>query len=227
MSETLLEAKQIGKVYRVGRVETQVLEGLDLTIEERSRIAITGASGAGKSTLLHILASLDPPDRGKVFFRGLDLYRYPEPHLSKIRNEKIGFVFQFHHLLNEFSALENVMVPLLIRGVSRRDAERRARPLLERLGLEPQAEQRPAELSGGEQQRVAIGRAIVGQPEILFADEPTGNLDRASGESLLRLLDDLQRDTGLSLVMVTHNEVLVRSFSKKFLLCDGRLSLCP
>ena len=223
METPLIEAREVRKSYWIGKIETPVLNGIRLKIPERACLSVTGASGTGKSTLLHLLASLDPPTGGKVLFRGLDLYAERDRSLSRLRNEQIGFVFQFHHLMPEFTALENVMMPLLIRGVPRAEARERADAVLAELGLQARSGHRPAELSGGEQQRVAVGRAIVGTPAILFADEPTGNLDRANGGKLVEILLGLHARRGMSLVLVTHNEEIAGKFPVRFHLAEGRL----
>ncbi len=219
----MIQAMGVKKSFWNGPLETPVLKGVDLGIPEKSRLVITGASGSGKSTLLHLLASLDPPTSGQVLYRGEDLYRKSDAELSRLRNEEIGFVFQFHHLLPEFSALENVMVPLLIRGTGRKEAHDRASELLSQLGLGSRLRHLPSELSGGEQQRVAVGRAVVGRPKILFADEPTGNLDQENGDRLIELLLKFQEQAGRALVLVTHNGDLVKHFTQKKVLVDGRL----
>ncbi|MBI2083148.1 MAG: ABC transporter ATP-binding protein [Deltaproteobacteria bacterium] len=223
-SEILIEAKGIKKSYWQGEVETPVLKGVDVVVARGAQMVITGASGAGKSTLLHVLASLDPPTGGSVFFQGSDLYQKADQALSELRNREIGFVFQFHHLLPELNALENVMLPLLVRGESRRAIQDRAKGVLAELGLESRLRHRPSELSGGEQQRVAVARAIAGRPSLLFADEPTGNLDRDSGDRLVESLLELHRREGMALVVVTHNERMMNCFQSKHLLSDGRLS---
>lgn len=220
----LVEASGIQKTYWLDSVETNVLKGINLSVEAGELLAIVGASGAGKSTLLHILGSLDRPTEGRVLFEGEDLYRKGDAALSRIRNRSIGFVFQFHHLMPEFSALENVMMPLLIRGEGKGGAGREAKVLLDSLGLGERLFHRPRELSGGEQQRVAVARALIGSPKILFADEPTGNLDRKNGENLIELLLRLHRERGMALVLVTHNSSLAASFAKKVVLQDGRIA---
>ncbi len=217
----LIEARKITKSY--GSLEAAVLKGIDLAISEGERVAVTGASGSGKSTLLHLLASLDPPTTGEVLFRGEDLYRRGEEAISLLRNREIGFVFQFHHLLPELSTLENVILPLLIRGLPRTEVVSRGRECLEALQLQGKEGRRPGELSGGEQQRVAVARALISRPSILFADEPTGNLDRENGERLLDLLFRVQERRPMALVFVTHNESLTSRFSKKYRLADGFL----
>lgn len=220
-TEILIAGRGIHKSCGEGSRETTILRGVDIDIRRRSLLAIVGASGAGKSTLLHVLSSLDPPTAGTVLFEGRDLYRYGDEELSRFRNETIGFVFQFHHLMPEFTALENVMMPLLIRGEGRSPARRKGEAVLGRLGLEKRGHHRPAELSGGEQQRVAVARAVVAEPGILFADEPTGNLDHENGESLMELLFELYREREMALVMVTHNAEIAGRFAEKICLEDG------
>lgn len=219
----LIQAREVFKSYWNGPAETPVLKGVDFEIGSRDLVAIVGASGAGKSTLLHILGSLDAPSSGTVSFDGASLYDRNDEDLARLRNESIGFVFQFHHLLPEFSALENVMMPLLIRGEGRRRSEEKARALLQRLGLQDRSSHRPTELSGGEQQRVAVARALIGSPRILFADEPTGNLDHENSENLIRLLLEIHQEHHMALVLVTHNEAIASRFSKKIRMEDGQI----
>lgn len=223
----LIEARQVKKSYWLEEAEASVLRGVDLTIEPGDRLVIVGASGCGKSTLLHVISSLEPPSSGEVLFQGHSLYAHKDKELSELRNRHIGFVFQFHHLIAELTTLENVMVPLLIRGMAERTARQKAEHLLGELGLIDRFEHRPSELSGGEQQRVAIARAMITEPQILFADEPTGNLDQANGEKILRLLLDLHQQRKTALVVVTHNEALVKAFPRCFRLSDGVLSPKP
>lgn len=223
-SEILIEAKGIRKSYRQGAVETPVLKGIDLAVPQAAEIVITGASGSGKSTLLHLLASLDLPTEGVVSFRGRNLSLEDDASLSALRNREIGFVFQFHHLLPELNALENVMLPLLIRGGERRGIRDRAREVLSEVGLESRGHHRPSELSGGEQQRVAVARAMIGRPSILFADEPTGNLDREAGDRLIESLLRLHEKERMALMVVTHSERMIPRFRTRYLLSDGRLS---
>ena len=205
----------------MGSAVTEVLRGIDLDFSAKSLTAIVGASGAGKSTLLHILGSLDHATRGKVIFEGEDIQSKSDEELSELRNVAIGFVFQFHHLLPEFSALENVMMPLWLRGEAKAKVAQKARTLLKRLGLEGREDHRPTELSGGEQQRVAVARALVGSPRILFADEPTGNLDQENGEKLMDLLLELYREQNMAVVMVTHNLDIAGRFRRVVELEDG------
>ncbi len=201
----------------------QVLKGINLTISRGEVISIVGASGAGKSTLLHILGTLDNADSGNIIIDGADVTTLSSKKLSQFRNRKIGFVFQAHHLLPEFSALENVMMPALISGESKHDASIRAMNLLEKLGLKDRYENRPAELSGGEQQRVAVARALVNQPAVIFADEPSGNLDSESARSLHELFFDLRKEMNQTFVIVTHNEVLAGMADRKLTMKDGLL----
>ncbi len=223
MTNPIIVAQGVKKSFWIGSSETQVLKGVDLTIEPAGLMAIIGASGAGKSTLLHILGSLDRPTEGTVLFEGENLYRNRDEVLSALRNRAIGFVFQFHHLMPEFTALENVMLPLLMRSKGKSYARKDAVRLLEELGLEGRMHHRPTELSGGEQQRVAVARALVTGPKILFADEPTGNLDHENGERLMELLLQVHRERKTALVLVTHNAAITARFPKKVHLEDGRI----
>lgn len=222
-TQPLIEAQGVKKSYWIDDIETPVLRGVDLKIAPRALTAIIGASGAGKSTLMHVLSSLDAPTEGRVLFEGESLYGKKDEAISSFRNRTMGFVFQFHHLLPEFTALENVMMPLLVRGESKGRAGTEAGALLDRLGLAPRKEHRPAELSGGEQQRVAVARALIGNPRILFADEPTGNLDEVNGRKLTDLLLELHREREMALVMVTHNPAVAERFPEKVRLEDGRV----
>jgi len=219
----LLEVRDLRKSYTRGSNRVEVLNGIDLDLESGTTTALVGASGAGKSTLLHLLGALDRPSEGKVLFRGEDIFRKSDRELATFRNQSIGFVFQFHHLLPEFSALENVMIPALIARIPRKDAIARAEELLDDVGLTHRLAHRPGELSGGEQQRVAIARALVMSPELLLADEPTGNLDMKTSDAIHALLDKLQLKRGLSLVVVTHNERLAAAMGRTVHLIDGRL----
>ncbi|ABL00614.1 ABC transporter ATP-binding protein [Pelobacter propionicus] len=221
----LLEARDLRKSYGNGESRVNVLNGIDLDLEQGTTTALVGASGAGKSTLLHLLGALDHPSGGTVRFRGDDIFRKSDRELAAFRNKSIGFVFQFHHLLPEFSALENVMMPALIARVPRRDAISLASALLADVGLGHRLTHRPGELSGGEQQRVAIARALVLSPDLLLADEPTGNLDMKTSDGVHALLGDLQKKHGLTLVVVTHNERLAAAMGRTVHLTDGKLEL--
>jgi lipoprotein-releasing system ATP-binding protein len=201
----------------------EVLKGIDLTILPGEMLAIEGASGAGKSTLLHILGTLDQATEGKVLFQGMDLLSRSEAELAEIRNRHIGFVFQFHHLLPEFNAAENTMMPALIRGMSTQEARKKAENILEQLGLGNRMVHKPGELSGGEQQRVAVARALMLDPRIILADEPTGNLDTKTGEEVHNRLVQINRDLGITIVVVTHNPALASRMTRRVLLVDGKL----
>ena len=224
MSEIpLVEVKNLHKVFLRGGYRVHALRGIDLRIGEGERIAVVGASGAGKSTLLHILGTLDRPTEGVVLYRGEDVFRKGEAELAAFRNREIGFVFQFHHLLPEFNALENTMMPALIQGMDRKEAKERAEEILREVGLGERVHHKPGELSGGEQQRVAVARAIMLEPTLLLADEPTGNLDSATGEKIIGLLFHLNERKGVTLFIVTHNERIASLFPKRIYLTDGRI----
>ena len=199
----------------------EVLKGIDLTINQGEVVSIVGPSGAGKTTLLQILGTLDRPDSGQVLFDGIDVAQYKEKQLSAFRNEHIGFVFQFHQLLPEFTAVENVMMPALINGVSMGDARKRAMEMLEYLRLADRATHKPAELSGGEKQRVAVARALVNRPQVILADEPSGSLDTHNKEELHKLFFDLRQELGQTFIIVTHDEALAATTDRTIRLCDG------
>jgi lipoprotein-releasing system ATP-binding protein len=205
----------------MGKSRLEILRGIDLEIKKGEAVCIVGASGAGKSTLLHILGTLDRPTLGKVFYDGHDLTRQSDEDLANFRNKTMGFVFQFHHLLGEFTALENVMMPCRISGMSLNDSRLAAEELLEMLGLKERLTHFPSELSGGEQHRVAIARALVRKPEVLFADEPTGNLDTVNGERIQDLFFDLKTRLQLTLVVVTHDQTFARKFPRVLNMRDG------
>lgn len=225
----ILEAFKIEKSFYTQAGELKVLKGVDLHIEEGEMVSIVGASGAGKSTLLHILGALDRPTSGRVFYEGIDIFSRNNGFLTRFRNETVGFVFQFHHLLPEFTALENVIMPAMIsRETSRIDTKEivdRAKQLLSDLGLYERRNHRPGELSGGEQQRVAVARALIMNPRVVLADEPTGNLDTATGEDLFNLLMKLNKDRGIAFVIVTHNESLSKRCNRTLRMVDGRISI--
>jgi len=221
--EKTLDARGIWRVYEGTKGPIEVLKGLDLSVAAGEVVVVIGASGAGKSTLLHILGTLERPDRGTVLIRGTDPRTCSSGELDTMRNRDIGFVFQFHYLLPEFSALENVMMPSIIGGRNRRAAEERAIGLLGAVGLEERIHHRPAELSGGEQQRVAVARALANGPSIVLADEPSGNLDDRASESLHSLVRDLSRSQNQTFVIVTHKKELLEKADRGFVLADGTL----
>jgi lipoprotein-releasing system ATP-binding protein len=223
MAEFLIEAMNLSKQYGEGDQAIHVLNDLSLAVRPTERIAIVGESGVGKSTLLHILGMLDQPNSGQVLLAGQDLFACSETERATIRNRKIGFIFQFHHLLPDFTALENVLMPGLIGGLSWLEARQRAETMLVSVGLADRETHRPGELSGGEQQRVAVARALVMKPQLILADEPTGNLDPATGESILRLLLDLNEQFGVTMAVVTHNEKLAAAMDRTLRLQNGKL----
>jgi lipoprotein-releasing system ATP-binding protein len=222
---SVLEASDVAKSYRGGDGGIiHVLDGVNLTVARGEMVAIVGASGAGKSTLLHLLGALDSPSRGSISIDGRPIAALDDDALAELRNRKVGFVFQFHHLLREFSALENVMMPLRIAGADEGDARRRAGEQLERVGLGGRVHHRPSELSGGEQQRTAVARALVVEPAVLLADEPSGNLDHTNSERLHDLFAQLARDLELGMVVVTHNRSLAGRADRTLVLEDGKLT---
>ena len=218
----LIQVQQLFKSYGNGTKRVEVLKGVDLTFSQGERAAIVGASGVGKTTLLHILGTLDRPSTGKVLYEEKDIFSLNERDLSLFRNREIGFVFQFHHLLPEFNALENTMMPCLIQGIPKREAASRAEGVLTLVGLKERLSHKPGELSGGEQQRVAVARALVLEPKVLLADEPTGNLDTKAGESVFDLLQELNRIKRVTLIVVTHNLKLAEKLSRQIRLIDGK-----
>ena len=222
MSETLIQAHQLVKTYGNATKRVEVLKGIDFVVQEGQRIAIVGASGVGKTTFLHVLGTLDRPTSGKVLYGGKDVYTWDEKALALFRNREIGFVFQFHHLLPEFNALENTMMPCLIRGLSKKESTLRAESILTAVGLTGRLHHKPGELSGGEQQRVAVARAMVLEPKVLLADEPTGNLDAKTGDSVFDLLLELNRAKGVTLIIVTHNLKLAGRMTRQIQLVDGK-----
>ena len=215
----MLQATSITKTYG----DLRVLRGVDLTVEAAEVVSIVGKSGAGKSTLLHILGTLDRPDGGQLRIKGQDVFSLRDRRLAAFRNAEISFVFQFHHLLPEFTALENVCIPAYIGKRDERATRERARELLDYLGLSQRADHKPTQMSGGEQQRVAVARALINSPAIVFADEPSGNLDSASSEELHRLLFQLRDDYRQSFIIVTHNEDLAKLSDRRLVMSDGLL----
>ncbi|WP_049248785.1 lipoprotein-releasing ABC transporter ATP-binding protein LolD [Neisseria elongata] len=224
MSNTILACEAVCKNYYDGQLNVQVLDNLTLQVEKGRSIGIVGASGSGKSTLLHILGGLDKPTSGRVSLMGQDLSELSQKQLSRLRNQHLGFVYQFHHLLPEFSALENVMMPLLIGKRPKEQARERALLMLEKVGLKDRVQHRPGELSGGERQRAAIARALVTDPACLLADEPTGNLDRKNALNILDMMMELKQELGTALVVVTHDDEMAARFDRVLNMTDGALS---
>ncbi len=228
-SASLLSAHNLHKTYRKNAVVVPVLGGLDLSVQPGEFLSVVGASGSGKSTLLHLLGTLDQPDEGRIYLERRRIDNVPARQRDELRNRTFGFIFQFYHLLPELTALENVLMPQMIEHSvfgwwsRRRDLKKRAAELLERVGLGPRLKHKPRELSGGEMQRAAIARALVNRPRVLLADEPTGNLDADTGADIVRLLRDLNRQEGLTIVMVTHNLELVGETDRVVRLVSGRV----
>ncbi len=219
----LVLVENLQRSFTMGQQTVHVLNGITMTIQRGEMVAIIGASGAGKSTLLHILGTLDHPTAGKVLFEGKDMFRVSETVLANFRNQRIGFVFQFHHLLPEFTALENTYLPALIQKVPEHKAKEHAETLLTEVGLSHRFHHKPGELSGGEQQRVAVARALIRQPDLVLADEPTGNLDTHTGEELFELLQKLNERHGTAFIIVTHNEKLSQQTHRLIHLQDGQI----
>ena len=224
MNEPLYRIRDLTKVFDTAGSRVCALGGVDMDVEAGETVGVVGVSGSGKSTLLHILGALEPPSGGSVFYRGKDLFGRDDGELSVFRNSEIGFVFQFHYLLSEFTALENVMMPCLIARRDASDAERSARDVLQRVGLEGRLHHLPGELSGGEQQRAAIARSMVMEPRVILADEPTGNLDKQTGSSVLDLFCGLNENYGITLVMVTHNGEFAGRMGKTVTISDGTVA---
>jgi ABC-type lipoprotein export system ATPase subunit len=227
-NDFIIKAKAVHKSYRMGATKVKVLKGVDLSVKKGEFVAIIGASGSGKSTLLHILGALDKPDKGVVTFEGHDIARQKPRELNRFRNKTVGFVFQFYHLLDELTVLENVFLPAMAsRSVFgwlayRRVARKKATDLLDKFGLGQRARHKPYQLSGGERQRAAIGRALMNEPKLLLADEPTGNLDSATGNGILKVLEELN-EAGQTIVMVTHDQRIAQRATRVIKLSDGKI----
>ncbi len=225
--QPVIAVRNLSKSYSNGGIRIDILKELNFDLSNGETVAIVGASGIGKSTLLHIIGTLDRPDSGQLLFKGDDVFLYDDHRLARFRNESVGFVFQFHHLLPEFSALENTMMPALIRGTGKSPAARAAEEVLVRVGLKDRLNYRVGKLSGGEQQRVALARALVLKPLILLADEPTGNLDTANSERIHALLMGLNQEFSMTLVVVTHNTDLAACMSRRVTIVEGKLAATP
>lgn len=223
MNNILLCCQDLVKTYREGELETPVLRGINLTVIQKEMLAIVGSSGSGKSTMLHLLGALDTPTSGTVLFEQQDIYQWNSQQQAQFRNRELGFVYQFHHLLGEFTALENVAMPLLIGGMAVKKASQMATEMLGRVGLSHRISHRPAELSGGERQRVAIARALVNEPHLVLADEPTGNLDHKSATAIYELMCQLNRELGTAFVVVTHDRELAGKLHRQVHMVDGAL----
>jgi len=221
MSKTILRVEEVHKAYHIGKRAVEVLHGVSLSIQRGEMLSIMGASGSGKSTLLHILGGLDKPDAGDIFFEETSLLKMKPPKRAAFRAQRVGFVFQSYHLLPELDVLQNVMLPSM--AAKQNDARARAEYLLEQVGLTGRMDHRPMELSGGEQQRVAMARALMNDPDLILADEPTGNLDSHTGENVLHNLFDLAQSESRTLILVTHNEEVAQTCGRELILKDGKL----
>lgn len=227
MNNSIIVCQNLSKIYQEERLATTVLQGVNLTVEKGELLAIVGTSGSGKSTLLHLLGALDAPSTGEVIFNDNNIHKLSSKQQAKWRNQELGFVYQFHHLLSEFTALENVAMPLLIAGEPVKIAQQKATALLERVGLSERIQHRPAELSGGERQRVAIARALINKPSLVLADEPTGNLDAKSAESVYQLLRELNSELGTAFIVVTHDQQLANKLHRQLYMANGILQDTP
>lgn len=224
MSEIILNSQKLSKSYNDGASKVHVLKGIDLSVNHGDRIAIIGPSGSGKSTLLHLLGGLDKPSSGEVAINAVNWQNINEKQRCRLRNQHLGFIYQFHHLLPEFTALENVTIPLLLSGMDVKKAEQQASEMLENVGLKPRLEHKPAQLSGGERQRVAIARALVHQPNCVLADEPTGNLDQTTAAKVFELMLELNKRMNTALVIVTHDLQIAKRMDRVLVLHEGTLS---
>jgi len=224
MNEPFLSARALVKTYAMGKRSLEVLRGVDLTVARGEFLALRGASGAGKSTLLHLIGGLDSPNAGEIFFKNQNLAKFSENELTQFRNRRVGFVFQAYHLLPELTALENVCLPARMARTSSAQTEKRGRELLARVGLKDRTDHKPSELSGGEQQRVAIARALINEPELLLADEPTGNLDSKTGGEIIELLKNLCAEKQMTLVIATHDAKVAARAQRVIELADGRIA---
>lgn len=223
MSEYIIETRNLRKVYDTNGSKVAALNGIDMKVKRRETVGVMGVSGSGKSTLLHVLGTLDRPTEGDVIYDGEEIFARTDQELAYFRNRELGFVFQFHYLLPEFSALENVLMPGLIGGMERREMEESAVGMLERVGLGARLSHRPGELSGGEQQRVAIARACVLRPRVILADEPTGNLDQDTGSSIMDLFLQLNEEYGITIVLVSHDVTIAVRLDRRIRLLDGKI----
>lgn len=222
----IIKIRDLYKTFMKGDNKIEVLKGLNLDIDQGESLAILGVSGAGKSTLIHILGTLDHPSQGQVIYDGLDIFSWEEKKLASFRNRKIGFVFQFNNLLPEFTCLENTILPALIHGISRKEAKEKGEKILDQVGLGHRLTHKPGELSGGEQQRAAVARALIMEPDVILADEPTGNLDSETGRKIEDILIALNKNRKMTLIVVTHNQSLANRLSRSIGLKDGRIYSC-
>ena len=224
VSTQVIVTRGLEKSYVMGRGEVMALSGVDLEVAHGEMVAVMGVSGAGKTTLLHLLGALDRPTKGEVILEGKNLSDCSEIELARLRNQHVGFVFQFHHLLPEFSGLENVMIPGLLRGARKKEVEEQAKELLSRMGLADRWSHRPGELSGGEQQRVAIARALINNPSIVLADEPTGNLDSSTAETIFELLREINERSRQTILVATHNASMAEKMDRVIAVVDGKIA---